>query len=185
MYYNWITCNVKLFLIWYLYYAILAREKNLKSFFITLTMIATFSYYTTRETLFCAGEEVECVSHPEGRESSGKSSSMEDGYGRTAYGNEKTKRRTGRTAAYRDKGGRKRGKVESNRDASTDLRETRMHEDVSAVGICFYYKVCKWRTRNAATAGVSLRSPYLCLSIPSYGDTVINWIAKARVTLLY
>jgi hypothetical protein len=132
-------------------------------------MAATSWFYTT--IVFHTDEEVECVSHPEERKSSGKSSSMEDGYGRTAYGNEKTKRRTGRTTTYRDKGGRKRGKVESNRGASTDLRETRMHEDVSAVGICFYYKVCKWRTRNA---GVSLRGPCLCLSIPSYDDTVIN-----------
>lgn len=105
---------------------------------------------------------------------------MADGYGRTAYGNEKTKRRTGRTAAYRDKGGRKRGKVESNRGASTDLRETRMHEDASAVGICFYYKVCKWCTRNTAIA-----DPCLCLSIPSYGGAVINCIVKVRVTLLH
>lgn len=83
--------------------------------------------------------------------------------------------RTGRTTAYRNKS-RKRGKIESNQGASTDLRETRMHEDAPAVGICFYYKVCKWRTRNAA--GVLVRGPCLSFSIPSYGGTVINWIVR-------
>ncbi len=56
--------------------------------------------------------------------------------------------------------------------------ETRMHEDALAVGICFYYKICKWRTRNAA--GVLVRGPCLSFSIPSYKGTVINWIVKDR-----
>lgn len=70
---------------------------------------------------------------------------MADGYGKNVLREREKQERTGTTTVYRDKGSRKRGKVESNRVASTDLRETRMHEDAAAIGICCYYKVCKWR----------------------------------------
>lgn len=71
---------------------------------------------------------------------------MEDGYGKNVYGNEKTKsgpegqRHIGIKETVNAAHG-----VESNRVASTDLRETGMHEDAAAIAICFYYKVCKWR----------------------------------------
>lgn len=84
--------------------------------------------------------------------------------------------RTGRTAAYRNKS-RKRSKIESNRGASTDLRGTRIHEDAPAVGICFYYKVCKCGVRGTPP-GFWYAVHVLAFLFSSYSDTIINCIVK-------